>query len=234
VDALKIFRDVATNANNSYIKNYKKNGGKIIGYNCSFLPMGEIYNAAGMMGFRLRANEAESTTIGDTYYGAVICSFPKCMLQMAGEGKYNFLDGLVTSTGCDAMRRLYDCWRKAAEEYDGILPDFFQLVAIPHKSLEFNIDWFIEEIRIHISRLEKHFNVSVTDEKLTESILRFNKTRNLPTSITRFPLRPVFLSLNPVRTSSSSSVKFSTGMPHDAVCIDRTSSPEMRGFSFIL
>ncbi len=179
MDAIDIFKDIATNANNRYVRKFKENGGKVIGYNCSFLPMGEIYHAAGMMGFRLRANEAGSTAIGDAYYGAVICSFPKSMLHMAGEGKYDFLDGLVTSTGCDALRRLYDCWRKAAEDYEGILPDFFEMVGIPHKSLDFNIDWFVEEMKIHIEKLENHFNVNVTDENLKLSISKFNRVRGL-------------------------------------------------------
>ncbi len=179
MNPLEIFREVATNVNNSYIRNFKAQKGKVIGYNCSFLPVGEIYHAAGMLGLRLRANEAKTTTIGDTYYGAVICSFPKYMLQMAGEGKYNFLDGLVTSTGCDAMRRMYDCWRKASEEYEGILPEFFQLLGIPHKTLDFNLEWFEEEIKIHIEKLEAHFNIKIIDKHLKKSIITFNKARNL-------------------------------------------------------
>ncbi len=178
MNPLETFKAVATDVNNRYLTEFKQAGGKIIGYHCSFLPLGEIYHAAGMLGLRLRANEAQETTIGDTYYGPVICSFPKCMLQMAGEGKYGLLDGLITSTGCDAMRRMYDCWRKAAEEYQGILPDFFHLLGIPHKSLAFNHQWFEEELREHIRALENHFNVKVTNEALSDSIRRFNAVRD--------------------------------------------------------
>lgn len=179
MNALDKLKEAATIADNSYIQKFKESSGKVIGYQCSFLPLGEIYHAAGMMGFRLRANEAKATTIGDTYYGAVICSYPKCMLHMAGEGKYNFLDGLVTSTGCDAMRRMYDCWRKADEEYTGILPDFFEMLAIPHKSLDFNQEWFIEEIGIHIKKIEEYFGVKITEESIAKSVVTFNKARKL-------------------------------------------------------
>ncbi len=179
MEALEKLKEAATVANNTYVQKFKENGGKIIGYHCSFLPVGEVYHAAGMMGFRLRANEAKSTTIGDTYYGAVICSFPKCMLQMAGEGKYSFLEGLVVSTGCDAMRRMYDCWRKADEEYTGILPDFFEFLGIPHKSLDFNQEWFIDELNLHIEKLESHFGVKITDDSLKNAIVTFNKARAL-------------------------------------------------------
>lgn len=177
--ALEALREVATNVNNTYTQKFKENGGKVIGYHCSFLPLGEIYHAAGMMGLRLRANEAKSTTVGDTYFGAVICSYPKCMLQMAGDGKYKILDGLVTSTGCDAMRRMYDCWRKADEEYTGILPEFFEMLGIPHKSLDFNVEWFIDEMNLHIQKIEEHFGVKVTKESLSNSIKVFNEARAL-------------------------------------------------------
>ncbi len=177
MNPLEIFKTVATDVNNKYLTDFKQAGGKIIGYQCSFLPLGEIYHSVGMTGIRLRANEAQETTIGDTYYGPVICSYPKCMLQMAGEGKYNLLDGLIISTGCDAMRRMYDCWRKAAEEYEGILPDFFYLLGIPHKSLDFSQKWFEDEIRLHIKNLEDYFKVTVTEESLRQSITAFNAAR---------------------------------------------------------
>jgi benzoyl-CoA reductase/2-hydroxyglutaryl-CoA dehydratase subunit BcrC/BadD/HgdB len=187
---LDIFKTVATDVNNQYLTDFKKAGGKIIGYQCSFLPLREIYHAVGMTGLRLRANEAKETTIGDTYYGPVVCSFPKCMLQMAGEGKYNLLDGLIISTGCDAMRRMYDCWRKAAEEYPGILPDFFYLLGIPHKSLEFSRKWFEDEIRLHIKNLEDHFSVTVTDEALKNAIRTFNAARKALQELDRIRQQP--------------------------------------------
>ena len=212
METLAIFKEVATNVNNTYIKNFKNNGGKIIGYNCSFLPVGEIYDSASMLGFRLRANEAESTTIGDAYYGAVICGFPKRMLQMAADGKYGFLDGLVTSTGCDAMRRIYDCWEKAAEDGNAMLPSFFRLFGIPHKSLDFNREWFQAEIRDHIRDLEEHFSVDITEEKLNRSIKKFNKARGLLQELDR--LRQT--NNPPISGAAALAVMISsTGMPMD-------------------
>lgn len=184
------FREAATKAYNSYVQKFKENGGKVIGLSCSFLPLREIYRAAGMLGIRLRGNEVSSTTIGDTYFGPVICSFPKCLLQMAGEGKYKFLDGLIMSTGCDAMRRLDDCWRKAGTDYDGIVPEFHYLFGIPHKAYDFDIEWFVDETRLHIKNLEKHFHVTVKDEDIVNSIKLFNESRFLMQKMQDIRVKP--------------------------------------------
>ncbi len=173
------FRDIISNTNNKHIKEYKDNGGKLIGYCCSFLPVGEVYDSVGMTAIRLRGNEASDTIIGDTYFGPVICSFPKCVLQMVGEGKYNMLDGGVISTGCDAMRRLDECWRKASTDIPGILPDFWYFFGIPHKTHDFNLKWYVDETRVHIKAVEDHFKVKITDKGLKKSIKKFNKARKL-------------------------------------------------------
>lgn len=175
--SLEEFRKIATNVNHDYVQAFKAKGGKIIGYHCNLLPVGEIYRSLDMMAYRLRGNEATATDIGETYYGPVICTFPKCMLQMAGEGKYTFMDGLITSTGCDAMRRIYDNWETASEDYEGILPDFFYFFGVPHKSLAFSQDYFAEEIELHIKALEDHFGVKVTDDNLRKSIKLYNSAR---------------------------------------------------------
>lgn len=173
------FKEIATNVDNRFIRKHKETGGKVVGYSCSFLPVGEIYHSVGMLAMRVRGNEAKDTTIGDTYYGPVICSFPKCILQMVGEGKYKHLDGMIQSTGCDAMRRLDECWRKAGTDYEGIVPDFWYFFGIPHKSLDFSIKWFADEIRKHIDEMETHFNVKITEEALGDSIKTYNKARRL-------------------------------------------------------
>ena len=173
------FKEIASDVNNSYVRKFKENGGKIIGVSYSAVPVPELYHSVGMLGVRLRANEVNTTTIGDTYFGPVICSFPKSLLQMGGEGKYKFLDGLIISTCCDSMRRLDDCWRKAAEDIDGILPDYHYLFAVPHKAYDFSIEWLSDELKKHIGEIEAHFGVKVENERLWESVKLYNEARNL-------------------------------------------------------
>jgi benzoyl-CoA reductase subunit C len=175
---MKVFYDAATKIESDSIKQWKETKRPIVGYTCSYTPA-ELFHAADILPIRLRGIETDGVEIGDTYFGPFICSFPKCVLQLAGKGKFNFLDGAIITPGCDAMRRLDDCWRKAGEDYDGIVPGFFYYFDVPHRAESHGMDWFIEEVQIMIKKVEDHFGVSVKKEKLTESIKLFNQGRKL-------------------------------------------------------
>lgn len=172
------FGDAATRIENDAIRDWKKNGGKIVGYTCSYVPP-ELFHAAGILPVRLRGIETEGTEIGDAYFGPFICSFPKCLLQLAGKGAFSFLDGVLITPGCDAMRRLDECWRKANQDYGKILPGWFDYFDVPHKSEGHGLKWFVQEIQNLIQRIEQHFHVSITDAALHESIREYNQGRRL-------------------------------------------------------
>lgn len=172
------FGDAATRIENDAIRDWKKNGGKIVGYTCSYVPP-ELFHAAGILPVRLRGIETEGTEIGDAYFGPFICSFPKCLLQLAGKGAFSFLDGVLITPGCDAMRRLDECWRKANQDFGKILPGWFDYFDVPHKSEGHGLKWFVQEIQNLIQRIEQHFHVSITDAALHESIREYNQGRRL-------------------------------------------------------
>ncbi|MBU1172866.1 MAG: 2-hydroxyacyl-CoA dehydratase family protein [Proteobacteria bacterium] len=172
------FYEAASKIDSQPIRSWKERGGKIVGYTCSYVPS-EIFHAADILPVRLRGIETESMEIADAYFGPYICTFPKCILQLAGKGKYTFMDGVIITPGCDSMRRLDECWRKAGDTHPGIVPDFFYYFDVPHKTTEHGIQWFMEEINHMISALENQFNVSITPEKLQSSIREFNRGRKL-------------------------------------------------------
>jgi bcr-type benzoyl-CoA reductase subunit C len=175
---MSIFMDAVSHLKNPSVLSAEEKKRKIVGYTCSFMP-GEIFHAAGMLPYRIRGIDTESMEIGDAYYGPYICTFPKCILQLAGEGKFSFLDGLVITPGCDAMRRLDECWRKAGEDYKGIVPGFFYYFDVPHKIENHGMIWFQEEIQRLIINVEAHFNVNIAEDSLKESIRIYNKGRRL-------------------------------------------------------
>ena len=78
-----LFSQAARSIDLPSVREFKEGGGKVVGYTCSFVPV-EIFHAAGMLPIRLRGIETESLNIGDAYYGPFICTFPKAMLQQAG------------------------------------------------------------------------------------------------------------------------------------------------------
>ncbi len=178
----KDFNEIATTLLNNSVKKWKKDGKKVVGYTCTYVPE-EILYAAGLLPFRLRGIGTTSTAIADTYYGPVICSYPKCILQLAGEGKFDFLDGVILTPGCDSIRRIDDCWRKAAEDFHGKFPPYHLYFGVPHKVADYSLKWFIEETRILVDSLEKHFGVKITDADLKKAIKEYNKGRVLLTKL---------------------------------------------------
>ncbi|HHO77376.1 MAG TPA: 2-hydroxyacyl-CoA dehydratase [Deltaproteobacteria bacterium] len=161
---------------NTSVKEWKRDGGKVVGYSCTFIPE-EIIHAAGLLPFRLRGIGTTSMSIGDSYYGAVNCSVPKCILQLAGQGSYKFLDGAIITNGCDSMRRLEETWRKASEDYPGTLPDYYEYFPVPHKSVDYSIEFYEEELNSMIESLQNHFNVKISKSSLKKSIKLYNEGR---------------------------------------------------------
>lgn len=172
------FAETAREPYNSHVREWKRHGRKVVGYTCSYLP-DEILHAAGILPYRIRGHWAGGMTIGDTYFGPFICSLPKCLLQLAGEGSFDFLDGAVITPGCDSMRRLDECWRKACGDGAGALPGFFFHFGVPHKYTGYSVKWFTDETTRFMEALEAHFGVSVTAESLSRSIALYNRSRRL-------------------------------------------------------
>ncbi len=175
---MNLFFEAATKIQSQPILNWKAAGKSVVGYTCSYTPA-EIFYAADILPVRLRGIETEGMDVADTYFGPFICSFPKCLLQLAGKRKYDFLDGAVITPGCDGMRRLDECWRKAGQDYPGIVPGYFYYFDVPHKSENHGMAWYIDEIRLLIQSIETHFNVAVTTEKLLAAIKKYNQGRRL-------------------------------------------------------
>lgn len=173
-----IFFDAATNVRIEPLLARKKNNGIIVGYTCSFMPV-EILHAAGILPVRLRGHNATNLALADAYYGPFVCSFPKALLQLAGEGVYDFLDGAIISNGCDTLRRLDECWRHLGKEINGSIPDWFYYFDVPHKPDGHAYDWYVNQINKLIDALEKNFDVEITEEKLKEAIRNQNEIRKL-------------------------------------------------------
>jgi len=203
--------EAATNTDLAPVRDWKKQGGKVVGYTCSFMPT-EVFYAAGILPIRLRGIGADSMEIGDAYYGPFACTFPKAVLQLAGSDKYKFLDGVVVSNGCDAMRRLDDCWRKMGEDINGTLPSWFHYFDVPHKPDGHAFTWYVNQVKKLIAAVEENFGVTVSEEKLKQTIAAQNRVKKLIWELER--LRAT----DPVTVSGAeafSSLIAATVMPKD-------------------
>ena len=175
---MNMIKQAAFDLHNPSIEKWKKTGKPVIGYTCSQVPV-ELFYAGGILPVRLRGVGVQGLDIADAYYGPFICSFPKAILQSMADENLAHLDGAVIADGCDSMRRLDECWRKAGQDYPHMNLPFFHYVNVPRKTVEHARKWFIEEMEKLTQMLESHFSLTISNEKIVNAIRAYNKSRNL-------------------------------------------------------
>ncbi len=167
---------------NPYIEQWKKDQKKIIGFFCSYVPE-EIIHAFNMLPFRIRGTTCKDTVLADGILSRFNCSFVKATLNLALEGKFDFLDGLVTTNSCDHTRRMIDIWKRK----EIIAKDFQHFfLSIPHVITEAGLEWLKTELNSFKEALETTFKKPLSDENLRNAINTFNENRRLLKEIYRF------------------------------------------------
>jgi benzoyl-CoA reductase/2-hydroxyglutaryl-CoA dehydratase subunit BcrC/BadD/HgdB len=159
------------------MSDWKEQGGKILGYFCSYVPE-EVITAAGFLPFRMRATGCTGTELSDGYLSDCNCSFVRSCFNMALNDEFSFLDGVVWVNSCDHVRRVFDNWKHALTS-----PSFLHFLGLPKKIGEKQVEWYRHEIVTFKESLEKHFGVQITDEHLWEAIRIHNKRRRLQRSL---------------------------------------------------
>jgi len=152
-------------------KELRKEGKKIIGYVCSFVPL-EIISASGCIPFRVRGNVHEPITKGDTLLETIVCPYYRSVFDLSVKGKYDFLSGLVIPHGCDSMVRSYSSWSYS-------LPySYFHFVNIPTVCVESSFEFFNAELNTFRKSLEKFAGRRITDDDLAQAIRIYNENRD--------------------------------------------------------
>jgi benzoyl-CoA reductase/2-hydroxyglutaryl-CoA dehydratase subunit BcrC/BadD/HgdB len=148
----------------------KKEGRKIIGYICSFVPL-EIMTAAGCIPFRVRGNVHEPITKGNALLETIVCPYYRSIFDLSVKGKYDFLSGLVIPHGCDSMVRSFSTWSHS-------LPySYFHFINIPTVCVESSFEFFNAEIDTFRKSMERFTGEAITDVGLKEAIRIHNESR---------------------------------------------------------
>jgi len=156
------------------MRRWKGQGKHIVGWGCSYVPE-EIISAADLLPVRITGDAREMPTDeGDAHLYTVVCSYVRTLLQLGLEGQYDFLDGFVTTASCDGMRRLRDMWK-----YYVTQTPLVHIITLPRQSSPAAEDFFLQEIQAFRRRLEEHFNLTITNDALRQSIRLYNHTRQL-------------------------------------------------------
>ena len=158
---------------NPEIEDWKKQGGKVMGYFCPVVPE-ELIIAAGVLPFRMRATGSTSTSRADVYFTDFNCDFPRHCFNQALLGNYDFLDGIIIPTCCDTIRRLFENWLHA-----GIKPSFIYQLDHVHASREVMVGRERDQLLKFKKSIEQHFKVEISDQSLQQAISLCNESRRL-------------------------------------------------------
>ena len=146
-----------------------------IGYLCSYTPLELIY-AAGFLPYRI-IGHFNPVKNADSYIHPNYCQFVKSTIDVAIEGGYKFLEGVIFVNSCDAMRRLHDVWKRF------IPSKFIYILDIPIGQSKLGSKYFRQElVKLKIA-LEKYSSHKIEDESIGDAIDLFNESRQLFTTL---------------------------------------------------
>lgn len=151
---------------------HKKEGGKVIGSFCVFVP-DEISNAAGVINVGLCAGSDFWHADGEKHVPNNTCPLVKAAVgaKIGNTCPYfNSCDMLVGETTCDSKK-------KAWEILDEYTP--MHVIDLPQMKREKDYKSFEDEMDIFKSKMEELSGNEVTYEKLQESIKLINKKRQV-------------------------------------------------------
>ena len=147
-------------------------GRKVIGYMPVYVPR-EIVHAAGMLPLGILGGGADMEVIhGDAFYQSYICRIPRSTIEMAINGKLDFVDGMMFPSICDVIRNLSGIWKllfkdKYVRYFDA--PQNFRA--------EVGGVFYANEMRELRDGLAKLAGREVSDDDMRRSIAVYNENR---------------------------------------------------------
>ena len=172
------FLKISNSIENTYIEDWQKNGRKVVGYYCTYIPE-ELLYAADLLPFRIRATGNKDTDLGDIYMVRFTCSFVRATLDMALRGVFDFMDGFLVCNSCDHSRRMFELFDLKVfnrENFKKKVHRFY--LALPHVITDEGFEWYKKEVEELKDEIEVKFNKKeVSDEKLLDSIKIYNENR---------------------------------------------------------
>ena len=136
----------------------------MIGYVCKYVPV-EILEAMGAEPVRLQPSVADFNQ-ADVLMHPNMCSFVKSVLEVMMDGGGQDYEGIVLTTCCDSVRRLYDVLKEK-------MPDkFIYLLDVPRKVNDFSAGMYRDNVKKMIEAYEAFSGRSFSEADLYEIMRR--------------------------------------------------------------
>ena len=148
----------------------KRQGKKIFGYLCAFVPL-EVLTAAGFIPFRIKGDVNEPITKADTEMETIVCPLVRSCFDMSLKGNYEFLDGIVIPHACDSICRTYDIWK-----YTLNLP-YSHLINMPHGTDDSSLNFYKAVLNTFRTSLSRFAGREISNQDLTQAIQLHNQNR---------------------------------------------------------
>ncbi len=143
----------------------------MIGYVCKYTPI-EVFEAMGVEIDRIQPSVTNFNQ-ADTLMHPNICSFAKSVLEDVLAGDY---EGIVLTTCCDSIRRLYDVLKENC-------PDkFLYLLDVPRKVNDFSTEMYKNNILKMIHAYEAYSGRTFDEQKLGDLLTRREEADRLRTA----------------------------------------------------
>ncbi len=156
-----------------YAKEWKeKNGGKVIGIFCTYVPE-EILYAADILPVRILGSH-EPQDVSEPHIFAMFCPFCRDCLAQGLKGRFDYLDGITIAQSCLHIRQAYTSW-------DLHIPvDFKYYLPHPmHVQSPRAIPYLTEELIQFKKAVEEWTGKQITEEDLKRGIEIMNTNRRL-------------------------------------------------------
>lgn len=153
------------------VKDFKDQGGRLVGYLCSYTPL-EVIDAAGVSAVGLCGTSNETVPIAESMLPANLCPLVKSTYGFALSDKCPFTyfsDLIVGETTCDGKKKMYELLAELKDVHILRLPQ-------GHDRAYEAVVWY-EEVKLLKEALEKRFGVRITDDDLRLAVRQRNRLR---------------------------------------------------------
>lgn len=157
---------------------WKKSGGKVVGYLYASVPT-EIITAAGFLPVMVTGNPNISTGAGDRYMEDFFCPFVRSVHNLFVLGKYDYMDLVVFPHGNDSVTRCYFylCTEKSYHPELRVPPLY--MFDILHTKKHIANRYTRGRIAALKEKMEEFSGKKITEESLLHTISVYNENRTL-------------------------------------------------------
>ena len=156
-----------------YVTDAKAKGKRVVGIMCEYTPR-ELIMAADAVPVCLCGGSAEMIPPAEEDLPANLCPLIKSTYGYHLEKANPFLemaDLIVAETTCDGKKKMYELMGRTRPMY---------VLELPQKPTDSDaMAHWVSELRKLRSKLQEHFSVEVTDEKIKQAIVVMNRERQL-------------------------------------------------------